>query len=202
MIGRLLLSAAMASTMLLEVLVPAPAGHESSDGAKYTADKELRFPDGYREWIFLTSGVDMTYNAKADAGMSMFGNVFVNPSSYREFLKTGTWPEGTALVLEDRGAVHGGEKQASINKHGLSQTEVTMGMEVHVKDASVPGGWGFYAFDNQKTAKMIPRAASCYTCHEQHAAVDTTFVQFYPTLLPVAKAKGVLSKGYLAEMGK
>jgi hypothetical protein len=200
MVGRLLLAVAMASTMLLGVIAPATTGHESPDGARYTAEKELRFPEGYREWIFLTSGVDMTYNAKADAGMSMFGNVFVNPSSYREFLKTGTWPEGTALVLENRGAVHGGEKQASINKHGFSQTEETMGMEVHVKDASVPGGWGFYAFDAEKTAKMIPRAASCYACHEAHAAVDTTFVQFYPTLLGTARAKGVLSKGYLAEI--
>jgi len=206
MMSRLIVSVAMAFTMLLGAtapsLAPGRAPQESPDGARYTAEKELRFPEGYREWIFLTSGVDMTYNAKADAGMSMFGNVFVNPSSYREFLKTGTWPEGTALILENRGAVHGGEKQASINKHGFSQTEETMGMEVHVKDASVPGGWGIYAFDAEKTAKMIPRAASCYGCHERHAAVDTTFVQFYPTLLPVAKTKGVLSKAYLAEIEK
>jgi len=98
--------------------------------------------------------------------------------------------------------VHGGEKQASLNKHGLSQTEETMGVEVHVKDASQPGGWGFYTFDNQKTAKIIPPAASCYSCHQQHAAVDTTFVQFYPTLLPVAKAHRTLSKAYLDEMAK
>jgi hypothetical protein len=29
--------------------------------------------------------------------------------------------------------------------------------------------------------------------------VDTTFVQFYPTLLPVAKAKGTLSSAYLKD---
>ncbi len=29
--------------------------------------------------------------------------------------------------------------------------------------------------------------------------MDTTFVQFYPTLLPVAKAKGTLSKEYLKD---
>lgn len=177
------------------------AAARASDGPTYTADKELRAPENYREWIYLTSGVDMTYNPKADAdGMSMFGNVFVNPSSYREFLKTGSWPDGTTMVLENRGAVHGGERQASINKHGLSQTEEMMGMEVHVKDSTLPGEWGFFAFDNAKTAKMIPHAATCYTCHEQHAAVDTTFVQFYPTLIGVAKAKGTLSKAYLSEV--
>ena len=175
----------------------------SSDRPAYTADGQLRFPEGYREWIYLTSGLDMTYTAKADGGgMSMFGNVFVNPTSYHEFLKTGTWPDGTTFVLENRGAVHGGEKQASINKHGLSQTEESMGYELHVKDASLPGGWGFFPFDEAKTAKMIPRPASCYTCHEQHAAVDTTFVQFYPTLLGVARDKGTLSKAYLAEIAE
>ena len=44
--------------------------------------------------------------------------------------------------------------------------------------------------------------ASCYTCHEQQAAVDTTFVQFYPTLLPIAKSKGTLSAAYLKESEK
>jgi aspartate oxidase len=32
--------------------------------------------------------------------------------------------------------------------------------------------------------------------------VDTTFVQFYPTLLPVAKEKGTLSAEYVKETGK
>jgi hypothetical protein len=43
---------------------------------------------------------------------------------------------------------------------------------------------------------MIPLAADCYSCHAAHAAVDTTFVQFYPTLLPIATRKGTLSTAY------
>ncbi|MGB6744077.1 MAG: cytochrome P460, partial [Terracidiphilus sp.] len=31
------------------------------------------------------------------------------------------------------------------------------------------------------------------------AAVDTTFVQFYPTLLPIAQKKGTLSASFLKE---
>jgi hypothetical protein len=49
---------------------------------------------------------------------------------------------------------------------------------------------------------MIPRTAECYSCHAQHAAVDNTFVQFYPTLLPIATAKGTLSTEYQAESAK
>jgi len=40
-------------------------------------------------------------------------------------------------------------------------------------------------------AKIRPALVeNCYSCHSAHAAVDTTFVQFYPTLAPIAKAKG------------
>jgi len=46
---------------------------------------------------------------------------------------------------------------------------------------------------------LIPKGASCYSCHAAHAAVDTTFVQFYPTLLPIAQKKGTLSEAFVKE---
>ena len=75
-----------------------------------------------------------------------------------------------------------------------------MGLELHVKDgARFPGKWAFFGFNGENTAKAIPTSADCYSCHAQHAAVDTTFVQFYPTLLPIAKEKRSLSASYLKE---
>jgi hypothetical protein len=127
---------------------------------------------------------------------SMFDNVFVNPAAYRAFLQTGTWPDKTMLVLEARVA----GSNASINKSGHFQTAELMGKEIHVKDeARFPGKWAFFGFDDADTAKQVPKEAACYSCHEQHAAVDTTFVQFYPTLLNIAKGKGTLSANYLKD---
>ncbi len=63
-----------------------------------------------------------------------------------------------------------------------------------------PGKWAFFAFEDEKPATVIPAAASCYSCHAEHAAVDTTFVQFYPTLLPVAIRKETLSPAYRKEV--
>ena len=75
-----------------------------------------------------------------------------------------------------------------------------MGREVHVKDeARFPGKWAFFGFDTDVPAKQVPKEAACYSCHEQHAAVDTTFVQFYPTLIELAKKKGTLSANYLRD---
>ena len=100
------------------------------------------------------------------------------------------------IVLENRDSRQNG----SINKNGHFQTTDRMGVEVHVKDGKrFKSGWAFYAFDGEGPATMIPTSATCYACHAAHAAVDTTFVQFYPTLLPIAQAKGTFSAAYRAE---
>ena len=170
-----------------------------SSGPEYTGDAQLKFPKHYRDWVYLTTGFDMSYNpALGMADHHMFDNVFVNPEAYKAFVETGTWPNKTMLVLEARGA----QGKGSINQKGNYQGTEVMGVEVHVKDeARFPDKWAFFGFDDSKTAKMIPVSADCYSCHGAHAAVDTTFVQFYPTLLPIAKSKGTLSAAYQKEIG-
>jgi hypothetical protein len=39
-------------------------------------------------------------------------------------------------------------------------------------------------------ARVLPVKASCYACHQQNGAVETTFVQFYPTARPIAVKAG------------
>jgi len=161
----------------------------------YAANGDLLPPANYREWIYLTSGIDMSYSPKA--GMqdhSMFDNVFVNPAAYRSFLATGTWPDKTVMVLEARGA----QAKGSINERGHYQDTEIMGLEVHVRDeARFPGKWAFFVFDSpEKNGTLVPQGAPCYSCHAAHGAVDTTFVQFYPTLMPIARAKGTLSAAF------
>jgi hypothetical protein len=177
---------------------PAPdAAPADPDAARYDAEGRMLPPVNYREWVFLSSGLNMSYNPRADAaGMDMFGNTFAPRAAYAAFQKTGRWPEGTVLMLENRvGATKG-----SINQHGQFQTAELMGMEAHVKDsARYQGGWAFFAFDGDKPARQIPQTAACYACHQAHAAADTTFVQFYPTLLPTAARLKTLGAGYLAD---
>ena len=165
---------------------------------RYAANGDLLPLKNYREWIYLTSGIDMSYSPKAtEMDHSMFDNVFVNPAAYRSFVATGTWPDKTVMVLEVRGA----KSKGSINQRGHFQDAEIMGFEVHVKDeARFPGKWAFFDFDApDKNGTLVPQGAPCYTCHAAHAAVDTTFVQFYPTLLPIAKAKSTLAAAYLKE---
>ena len=174
-----------------------PNGSENAANAPaYTSDGSLKFPENYREWIYLTSGLDMSYRKMGGMDHSMFDNVFVNPEAYKAFVATGSWPDKTMLVLEARKA---GSK-ASINKNGHFQSGEVMGLEVHVKDKGrFEGGWAFFDADNGVTGKLLPKEMDCYSCHTQHGAVDTTFVQFYPTLLEIAKKKNTLSAAYVKE---
>jgi Cytochrome P460 len=188
----------LAAALSLAVVKPQASSNNEKGGnaPAYTSDGNLKFPQNYREWVYLTSGIDMSYSPNMSMDHSMFDNVFVNPEAYKAFLETGTWPDKTMLVLEGRVA---GSK-GSINKTGHYQTGEVMAREVHLKDvARFPGKWAFFNVEDGVTGKLLPREMDCYSCHEQHAAVDTTFVQFYPTLLEIAKKKNTLSAAYVKE---
>jgi hypothetical protein len=156
---------------------------------RYTAAGQLVRPDDYREWIYVTSGLGMTYGASDQpAALERFDNVFVTPRAYRVFLQTGTWPDKTMFALEVRHAASKG----SINNGGHYQEGVAA-LEIHVKDeARFPARWAFFAFKDsaQPAAAPLPATSKCQECHARHGAVDQTFVQFYPTLVPVARARG------------
>jgi hypothetical protein len=170
-----------------------PAQQARMDEPQYTGDGQLTRPDNYREWVFLSSGLGMTYGlveSAANVVSERFDNVFVTPQAYRAFLQSGTWPDKTMFALEVRNSATKG----SINKGGHYQQGVAA-LEVHLKDqARFPATkWAFFGFDaSSRTAKPFPANSACQTCHAKSGAVDETFVQFYPTLAPVAEAKGTL----------
>jgi Cytochrome P460 len=163
-----------------------PAGSDSPPAMpQYTANNELLRPDKYREWVFLSCGLGMNYSPSVN-DHEMFTNVFVPQWAYREFLNTGKWSDKTIFVVEERDA----QSKGSINKRGHFQTDFE-GMGVEVKDESrFPEKWAYFNFGSDtKSAKANPKAA-CWQCHEDHAAVEHSFVQFYPTLKLVAQKFG------------
>ncbi len=157
-------------------------------GPKYNDAGQLIPPSDYREWVYLSTGLNMSYSELPSMmGHSMFDNVFVDPAAWSAFKRTGHWPDKTVFVLEVRGA----NSKGSINKKGEYQTEERMGFEAHVHDeARFKGGWGFFALGDNAPATVLPDAADCYACHRAHGAVDTTFTQFYPTAKPIAMKAG------------
>lgn len=45
-----------------------------------------------------------------------------------------------------------------------------------------------------KTVEAMPKGNVCWSCHDAHAAVEHTYVQFYPTLKVVAKKFGTYNE--------
>jgi hypothetical protein len=158
-------------------------------GARYSADGKLLRPEDYRNWRFVSTGLGMSYGPAAKAGALtghvMFDNVFVQPQAYDAFVRDNVWPEGTMFVLELRGT----ETQRPPNNQGYFQTELH-GIEVSVKDSTrFKGSWAYFDFGMQARSTTPQPSSGCFACHKRHAAVDMTFVQFYPTLQRVKAAR-------------
>jgi cytochrome P460 len=169
---------------------------QTSEAPRYTNGSNLVRPTDYREWVFLSSGLGMDYMPESGGkNPPSFGNVFVNPSSYREFMKTGKWPDKTTFVLEFRAST----SEGSINKAGRFQSQL-VGVEAEVKDSKFPDGWAFFNFGRGSTmtdsAAPLPVDAGCVECHTKNTAVERTFVQFYPTLLDVARKMKTVKPGF------
>ena len=181
--------AALAMIGVSVLILLGAAGH--NEGVQYANDGRLKFPPNYREWMYLTTGIGMSYGpaVQTSGRPPMFTNVFVEPAAYRSFMDTGKWPDKTIFVLE----IYSSATHGSINKNGHYQ-DALLSYDVAVKDENHNPKWAYYNFGlDREPAK--PFGDGCNQCHSKNGAVDNTFVQFYPSLLPVAWEKGTVREG-------
>ena len=174
------------------LLLAAAATCLADPAPSFNASGELARPADYREWIYLTTGLDMFYGPAASAmrrdGGSVFTNVYVTPDAYREFMRSGKWPEKTQFILEARRA----ETAASIDNVGKSQGPL-LAIESAVKDAARFGknegsnGWGYFTFDGpgglKDSAGALATSAPCYACVAKSTEVRSAGEQYYPPWL-------------------
>jgi hypothetical protein len=148
------------------------------------AGEQLLKPADYREWIYL--GTALTPHDLNDnkASFPEFHTVYMNPSAWRAWKKTGTFAQGTVIAKELSSV---GEHHA-ISGKGYFQGEFSV-LAVAVKDnkrfAQEPGGWGYFVFDKAATTKTTATrqpTQACASCHQAHAAQDLVFTQYYPVL--------------------
>jgi cytochrome P460 len=146
----------------------------------------------YREWVFVGSSIGLSYaqnppaqNQQPTGGMGqMYHNVYITPNAYREFAKTGKFPEGTMLAME----MASEDTKREPGLQGSFEKEF-VGLEVSVKDSSrFDGpGWAYFNFSNSGSSykdksEPFPASAGCVNCHKQNAQTDNVFTQFYPVL--------------------
>jgi len=149
-------------------------------------DGELERPTGYSEWVFVGTPVTPNDLNNGKAAFPEFHNVYIDPKSWAHWKRTGNFRDGTILIKE---LVAVGSK-AAVSGAGYFQgdflgLEATIKSTKHFKDE--PGNWAYFSFstEDKKTlnasAKAFP-TESCNGCHQQSAADDFVFTQYYPIL--------------------
>ncbi len=159
----------------------------------YNDKGEMIRPDiSYREWVYV--GTPLTPNSlnNGNAPFPEFHNVYIHPSDFDHYKRTGQFPDGTVMVKE---LVLVGSTMA-VSGNGFFMGEFP-GLEATVKDSErfedEPGNWAYFTFGHSyplaDSAAAFP-AAACNACHEASAADDFVFTQYYPVL---RAAKGATS---------
>lgn len=197
---------ATASAVLLGNPQPARS-QEAIYTPVFTSDNMLRIPEGkiWREWPFMGSLVTPNALNDGEAPFPEHHVVYIDPVSWEEYKKTGTFRDGTVLAKELNfvRAPDGTNENGSTDE--VSGTGYFMGeysgFEITIKSKALfpdePGNWAYYSFStpDHKTlataAKAFP-AESCNGCHAAAAADDWVFTQHYPVL---RAGKGAGEKG-------
>lgn len=196
--------AALASLLCAPVMLSGCASEESvaQSGPSHTvkhprfaSSGEVYAPDGYREWVYV--GTPLTPNGLngGQAAFPEYHNVYIEPTAYAQYRRTGAFPEGTQMVKElvlireseDGNFPDGSAMQSS--GRGYFPGEFN-GLELAYKNTEKypdePGGWVYFTFGHHappyaQTAAAMPTEA-CNSCHETNAAQDYVFTQYYPVL--------------------
>ncbi|HVZ15796.1 MAG TPA: cytochrome P460 family protein [Terriglobales bacterium] len=112
-------------------------------------DSELLLPANYRNWVALAPNVP---GMPPHHHNHLVSKVYVEPSSYEQFLQSKKWPDHTVIVLELR------------DKMTAPKTlcDGMIGLEVAAKDDSrLPDPWNYYGiiYDHQTQARPDHRLA-------------------------------------------
>lgn len=172
-----------------------PTTHDAS----YTSEGHLIRPDNWREWIYIGTPVTPNGLNGGEAPFPEIHSVYIDPTSWDHWKKTGTFREGTMLAKELSMAISEGAHEDGstdqVSGRGYFQ-DIFSGLEFAIKDsvryADEPGNWAYYSSGHAPgvaypdTMEAQP-AQACNTCHEFNANDDWVFMQFYPVL---KEAKG------------
>ena len=88
-------------SLALQIGASLPGGR-SGYALEYGPDSKMILPKDYREWVFLSSGLGMSYTQSAtpNPNPGFDNDVRQSGSVPGKYLKTGAWPIRTVLILE------------------------------------------------------------------------------------------------------
>lgn len=127
----------------------------------FTAVPPVNYPEGYRTWAHVKSGVIGPAHAQFSVNGG-FQHVYANEAALRGY-RSRAFPEGSVIVVdwlemrESNGALQEGPRRQ---------------IDVMVKDSATykqSGGWGFQRFvkDSKTELAASPTPQQCFDCHNR-----------------------------------
>lgn len=188
------------SAMLSHIAVPdsfttdAKAQTATSAKLKFNEKGEAEVPKGYRTWVHAYTAWEPITTSLLDektTSIPEFHNVYVEPLTYRAFMETGKWPEGSLLVKEfsftstDKENCDGPPAFVCnawfgkvIFQHGYSGVAVMLKDTKRFPDDA--GGWAYFSYGHQQPPYQKTSAkhekARCAQCHIDHAGAKQDYV--------------------------
>ena len=164
-----------------------PPGPPGDTVPRYAGDSLIR-PDGFERWVLAGASIGLGYAQPSGADRAgatgTFHNVYIEPTAYEHYVRTGRFREKTMLAM----TLYAPAQKVHPARQGHFEGEF-LAAEFALKDsARFPGSWAYFNFDKGAAgsrAVAMPRQA-CQSCHVQNGADDNVFVQFYPTLRAVS----------------
>ena len=172
----------LSSMLVAQVASVEASGTDQKNYGRFNQDNELLTPRNYREWIFIGASVTPADMNDGKPAFPEFHNVYIDPTSWAHWKKTGEFRDGTVIVKELASV---GSKQAA-SGNGYFPGEYN-GIAAMVKDskrfAERPENWAFFGFESYEARNGSLQAdEACSACHKANAGQDMIFTQFYPVL--------------------
>jgi hypothetical protein len=184
----------LASTILLIPAIILLSGEKQEPFSSFVdSEGNITMPSGFRTTYVHLGTWALTSQAAAglDLGQTApgigFHEVYAQPESVKAYKKTGTWPDGTMLIMEVS-AIRWDDLPTG---HVMSADEQAEWF-VMVKDgrgrfSNNPNwgdGWGWALFKAGDPKKNVSTGykKNCLGCHEVARDTDLVFIQGYPTL--------------------
>ncbi|MBL4674404.1 MAG: cytochrome P460 family protein [Arenicella sp.] len=154
------------------------------EGPKLNEEGELLRPEGYRDWVMVGTPLTPHDMNNGNATFPEFHTVYIDRPSWEQYKETGKFQEGTTLVKE---LISVGSK-AAVSGSGYFMGDF-IGLEATVKSKNLfpdePGNWAYFSYGHEYPLKSAAEpflSQSCNSCHQNVAADDFVFTQYYPVL--------------------
>lgn len=160
----------------------------------FNGQGEAALPKGYRGWVHAYTSWESIATTILDGTVTKtpeLHSVYVEPSAYRVFMKTGTWPEGSLMVKEFSTTSTDPKDCSGPPAYTCKFGDGTVifpqehtGIGVMLKDnkryPSEPGGWAYFSYGHQpppyQRVSPARSRAQCAQCHIDNVGPKHDFV--------------------------